>query len=468
AAVGMYFTMAVTMPSRVSLGGGGVCVLFRGDQRKSEAIEFLARAAPSGGMVPSGMRAMAALHSRHGALRWEQLLAPAESLARLGHAASRAFAQDLAAAAAYVTAEPTLKRLFTTRDGRLVNTGDKIVQLELSAVLGGIRRQGAPYLHSGPFARRLAEASSAVGMPLTADDVRRNVPRVTEALAVPVGGRYVAYFVPPRATAGVVAAQMWRMAADVGDYEDQDAAGRRHVFAEAALRGFAERARWMRPDGQSRGPLSDLISDARIEGVMADFDPARHTPAARFKPVPSRISDAAYAAGFVIGDQWSNAVACGFTMNRLFGAARVALGTGIILAAPPRAQNDGSTSLAAVVVGNTKTGDIRFAANAGGGAVAATSLAGVMLDTLAREQPLAEAMAAPRVHHGGAPDVLYYEAGLPADVLASLRAQGHELRPSPGLGRVNGIYCPYGLKDAGALCQGEADPRGYGLAQMAQ
>ena len=59
AAVAMYFAMAVTLPSRVSLGGGGVCVLFQGGEKRGHAIEFLARAAPSGGMVPSGMRAMA-------------------------------------------------------------------------------------------------------------------------------------------------------------------------------------------------------------------------------------------------------------------------------------------------------------------------------------------------------------------------------------------------------------------------
>ncbi|MEE9196347.1 MAG: gamma-glutamyltransferase, partial [Alphaproteobacteria bacterium] len=95
AAVAMYFAMSVTIPSRVSMGGGGVCVVFQSNNELGEAIEFMPRAAPSGGMVPSGMRAMAALHARHGALRWAQLIVPAESLARFGHAVSRSFAKDL-------------------------------------------------------------------------------------------------------------------------------------------------------------------------------------------------------------------------------------------------------------------------------------------------------------------------------------------------------------------------------------
>ncbi len=41
AAVAMYFAMAVTLPSRVSLGGGGVCVLFQGREKRGHAIEFV-------------------------------------------------------------------------------------------------------------------------------------------------------------------------------------------------------------------------------------------------------------------------------------------------------------------------------------------------------------------------------------------------------------------------------------------
>ncbi|HEY5597697.1 MAG TPA: gamma-glutamyltransferase, partial [Kiloniellales bacterium] len=187
AAVAMYFTMAVTIPSRASLGGGGVCVAFDGAKKQGEAIEFLPRAAASGGIVPSGMRAMAVLHARHGALRWEQLLAPAETLARFGHAVSRAFAQDLAAEAETIAASPEVSRLFMARSGRLARTGDRVIQPELSAVLGGIRQQGAAYLHGGPFARRLADASSAVGMPLSIEDVRDTLPNLVEAVQVPSG-----------------------------------------------------------------------------------------------------------------------------------------------------------------------------------------------------------------------------------------------------------------------------------------
>jgi len=467
AAVAMYFAMAVTMPSRVSLGGGGVCVVFDGGNRAAQAIEFLPRAAPSGGMVPSGMRAMAALHARYGAIRWEELISPAETLARFGHAVSRAFAMDIAAGQSLIQANPELRQMLSAKSGRLAQTGDRIVQGELSSVLSGIRQEGAAYLHSGPFTRRLAEASTAVGMPLTPEDIREQLPRLVDAVEVPVGD-YVAFFAPPRATGGVVAAQMWGMLSDVRDFTDAPRDEQPHLFVEAALRAYAQRATWMQADGTSREPLADLVARERLQNMLADYDPQRHTPAAAISPPPAHVSSQGYSAGFVVADQWRNAVACSFTMNRLFGSGRVARGTGILLAAPPRSPNDGSTSQVAAVVGNVHTGDVLFAGTAGDGPVGETALVRVMLETLAGGRDLEAALALPRVHHGGAPDEVLYESRLDPALIDGLRRRGHTLRAVAALGHVNAFHCPQGLHANPGTCQVGHDPRGFSLASVAQ
>ena len=70
-----------------------------------------------------------------------------------------------------------------------------------------------------------------------------------------------------------------------------------------------------------------------------------------------------------------------------------------------------------------------------------------MVESLAGGRGLHEAMALPRVHHGGAPDVVWYEPGVNGATLDGLRRRGHQLRPTPALGRVNAFHCPNGLRD---------------------
>ena len=77
-------------------------------------------------------------------------------------------------------------------------------------------------------------------------------------------------------------------------------------------------------------------------------------------------------------------------------------------------------------------------------------------------------MAAPRVHHGGKPDVVWYETGLDGASLEGLRRRGHHLREVPALGHVNAFHCPEGLQGDPELSVVANDPRGFGLAYIAQ
>ncbi|HEY9548997.1 MAG TPA: gamma-glutamyltransferase, partial [Kiloniellaceae bacterium] len=72
AAVAMYFAMAVTLPSRVGLAGGGICLAhnsglgFQEGAPFAEVFEFLPDPAAPERPSLAGPRAMAVLHARHG------------------------------------------------------------------------------------------------------------------------------------------------------------------------------------------------------------------------------------------------------------------------------------------------------------------------------------------------------------------------------------------------------------------
>lgn len=103
AAVAMAFTLTATLPSQAGLGGGGTCLVYNQPAKKVEVLDFLSPPPAATGpktirpsAIPTLPRGLFALHSKYGRLRWEQLMAPAETYARLGIPASRAFTQQLA------------------------------------------------------------------------------------------------------------------------------------------------------------------------------------------------------------------------------------------------------------------------------------------------------------------------------------------------------------------------------------
>ena len=139
AAVAAFFGLTVTYPAAVGLGGGGVCLYYDHRQNIAETLDFRLRAPAAGGdiAVPGTLRGMALLHSRYGRLRWAQLIAPAETMARFGHQMSRAMARRLAPAAARLDADALAKRIFLNPDGTLAAKQPEIADRERMERPGG-------------------------------------------------------------------------------------------------------------------------------------------------------------------------------------------------------------------------------------------------------------------------------------------------------------------------------------------
>lgn len=200
AAVAAGFALSVTMPSRAGLGGGGACLVFGQSRGETQAILFEAGArrgtAPGAdrpAAVPMMARGLFALHTRGGRLRFEELIRPAEDLARQGNPVSRAFATDLAAVAAPLFADPQARAIFAGPDGRPLTEGAPLVQRDLALSLSALRTAGPGDIHQGTLARRLAEASVSAGGGLTVDDMRAGIARLVPPVTTRQGNDTVAF-----------------------------------------------------------------------------------------------------------------------------------------------------------------------------------------------------------------------------------------------------------------------------------
>ena len=419
AAAAMAMAMTVTLPSRVGLGGGGVCLAFRRDvdgPTLADAIVFTPEPTPSGTVTPRMARGLAVLHARHGSQLWGDMVQPAENLARFGHAVSRAFATDLRDSAEFA-ATPDLIAMFAKPNGEWVNEGDRVVQPGLAAVLSGISLRGGAYMNMGNFARRLSDQAMAVGYPMTLEQIRGAKPQVLEPMMIEVGVDRIV--LPP---APLVSGQQTAAA-----YQRLDNEG------------------W---------------ADANLEERVALVE--------RFpKPIFAGLTGSDSAAGLVVGDRFGGAVACSFTLNRLFGAGVTAGDTGFLLSAPPT-MDPQFLSLAPAIYANFINVKARLAISANG--PQGPDLAAAALNDAVDSRALRFVDPGPL----GAP--------LPkGQERAIVLGQNRDQQPSVASGlnsrdvvsggtnaRASFFFCPEGLLESGpdGDCLALSDPRGHGLAEI--
>ncbi len=456
AAAALYFALAVTMPATAGLGGGGMCVVYDPKLNRTEALDFVARAPAEGGSValPGNAAGMFALQGKYGRLRWAQVVAPAERMARDGVRVSRAMAADLAQLAA--TSDPLTRQRFARGDGTPLGEGEVVAQRELASVLTALRTRGTIEVYGGTLGEQFALGAAALGGRFTLAELRQIRPAFRATVPVRFDGLSL-HFAPPPATAGLASAQMWRMLEPRWRRARDDE--RPHLLAEAGLRVAASRDRWERPDLSAAAAPGELIGDREIDAAMASYQPDRRAQPASLRTPANRPEGGSPASGFVVADSGGGAVACAVTLHKPLGVGRLIAGLGFAPAAVPDGAGAGPQAMSPMLAVRGSAGQFVMAASATGGPAAASALAEVALRALVDERPLEEAIAAPRVQFSGAPDTALVE-----DAGAGLARLGYRLQQDPALGRVNAILCPGGLVAAPGRCQFRADRRGAGMA----
>jgi len=218
AAVAGAFAMSVTLPSRAGLGGGGACLVYNAARRTTEAVVFppgpragLPQGVDRPAAVPLMARGLFLLHTRGGRLRFEQLVRPAEDLARLGTGISRVLADDLAAVAQPLLADPNARSVFGGTGGGTLAAGDRMTQLDLGATLATLRTAGVGEMYQGPLSNRLEDGSRIAGGGLTGAELRAARAEVIEPQRLQAGND-IAFFLPAGAEAGAGTAQAFQEA----------------------------------------------------------------------------------------------------------------------------------------------------------------------------------------------------------------------------------------------------------------
>ncbi len=362
------------------LGGGGVAV----EMAYGGGVATVVDAGSVG--VPAALAALEKAWKRHGRLDWDRLFEPVIRVTRQGFPLPSACHHYLG-----YSADPVFSRshegygALHDDSGRLLPPGSPILVPGLADSLALIAEQGAGVFYRGPLAEAMVAHVQARDGMLTLADLADCEAIVRPALELQVGDWRIATNPPPAIGGAILAAML--LAAGWPLPAGSDAATTARM---AAIQQLALDFRRTRLDG-SEDPREDIAALLASARAQADTAPS----------APSTIHvSATDAAG----------LCCAITLSAGYGSGLIPPGTGLWLNNCLGELELNPRGLAFAAPGTPVPSNMAptCARHAGDGAALAigspgadritTALFQVLVEFLGGTRPLAEAIAAPRLH----------------------------------------------------------------------
>ncbi|MEP6857827.1 MAG: gamma-glutamyltransferase [Gemmatimonadales bacterium] len=484
AAVAVGFALAVTFPEAGNLGGGGFMVIRMANGR-SAALDYRETAplaatrdmyvgpdgkltgqsliGPRASGVPGAVAGMVEAHRRFGVLPLAKVLEPAIRLASEGFIVDAALFRSLSDGN-YRISGFAGKSLFIPK-GAPPPIGSTLVQPELARTIRLIAQGGSGAFYQGSIADSIAAEMKRGGGLITKEDLARYRPIWRDPIRSTYRG-YTYLAMPPSSSGGTTMSEILNILEAYGPAAAFGTAPRIHAYASASQRAFVDRNSKLGDPAFVQAPVATLISKAYARTLAKTISRDHADPTTS---LASQSGEGSHTTHYSVVDASGNAVATTTTLNDLYGSGVFVRGAGFFLndemddfAAKPGTPNmfglvqgeanaiaPGKRMLSAMsptIVLDPK-GNLLLVTGARGGPRIISATSQIILDVIDHRMSLADAMSAPRVHHQALPDSIRVEkGGFRAEVLARLRAMGHNVYEGGGIAsaasimRVKGGY----------------------------
>jgi gamma-glutamyltranspeptidase/glutathione hydrolase len=497
AAVAIGFALAVVHPSAGNIGGGGFMVMRFADGAVA-SIDYRETApgratrdmyldsagnvteasvtGPLAAGVPGSVAGMAEAHHRYGKLPWSEVLAPAVRLAREGFVLDGDRAGGIRADAERLARFPASAAQFLP-NGVPPDSGATLVQADLARTLQAISDSGPDVFYRGSIADLIVAEMRRGGGLISREDLAAYAPLWRQPIAFAYRGHTI-YSMPPSSSGGTTLAEMLNMLETRDRLARFGSVEQLHFMTEVMRRAFADRNAYLGDPAFVEMPVATLISQEYAARRAADIAPDTATPSSDIAP---GLGEGMHTTHYSVVDALGNAVSVTTTLNSGFGSAVTVTGAGFLLnnemddfaAAPGKPNQYGLVQGDANAIAPGKrmlsamtptivldpAGRLLMVVGTPGGPTIITTVAQVISNVIDQRMSLADAVAAPRIHHQHLPDVIRYEGGLDSTTVRRLRAMGYTLRAREGYsGEVAAII----RGERGWI--GVADPRMQGLA----
>ncbi|MFT5172494.1 MAG: gamma-glutamyltranspeptidase/glutathione hydrolase [Gammaproteobacteria bacterium] len=500
AAVAVGFALAVTLPRAGNLGGGGFMLIHHAKNNATHALDYretapdaashdmfvdangkvdtrAARFSHRSAGVPGTVAGLTQALKTFGTMPLAQVMAPAIRLAREGITVTGDLADSLRARAKRLKEHAPSANIFFKADGSAFKVGERLIQADLARSLQLISEHGAKVFYQGEIAARIVSDMRIHDGLIRAADLAgyRTVMRS------PVFGTYRGHAIasmPPPSSGGVHLIQILNVLEGfpIG-FLGHNSADTIHLLTESMKLAYADRASHLGDADFIRVPVQGLTSKSYAGVLRERINLQQARPSAQIAAGRPAMYESNETTHFSIMDAFGNVVANTYTINFSYGSGIVVPGTGILLnnemddfSAKPGAANAygliGSeanaieprkrplSSMTPTIV--FRAGKALLATGSPGGSRIISTTAQVIMNVIDHRMNIAEAVAAPRIHHQWFPDELRVESGISPDTLAILRARGHAVVENNAMGSANSVM----RTDQGLL--GTADSRRRG------
>jgi gamma-glutamyltranspeptidase/glutathione hydrolase len=502
AAVAVGFALAVTFPNAGNIGGGGFMMVRLAKTNQVIAIDYRetapfaatkdiflnakgeadAKKSRETGLaigVPGTIAGLALAHQKYGSGKFTlaELIAPALKLARDGFFVDDPLAESIAQSKSLLARWPSSAAIFLRPDGSVPKKDELLIQRDLANTLDMIARDGPNAFYHGPIAEKIVRSVQAAGGIMTKEDLAQY-----EAVErKPVHGtyhNYDIYSMPPPSSGGVHLIQMLNLLdgfdlGPLGPASGQAA----HIRVEAMKLAYADRAKYLGDPDYVKVPVAGLTSKEYAGQLRKLINPERALAAKDVKPGNPYPFEGNHTTHYSIVDKDGNAVANTYTLNLHYGTGLVAEGTGVLLnnELDDFAAKRGVPNAFGLVGGDANApgpgkrplssmtptfvmqgGRLVLVTGSPGGSRIITTVLNVIVNLLDYKMSLADAVAAPRIHHQWLPDEVQVEPDVLPDMVWLLERRGNKVVQSSYWGSANSILVT--KKDL----QGVADPRTRG------
>ena len=504
AGVAVGLALAVTLPRAGNVGGGGFILLHLAEEDRTVVVDFreTAPAAAHADMffgadgevdndeyrfshkssaIPASVAGFDHLLRNYGTMSWREVAQPAIDLARDGMVVWEDLAVNLARSKPRLSANPASRAKFYKPDGSNYEVGDLYRQPDLAWTLEQIAEGGADAFYRGEIARRIATDMARHNGLITMDDLANY--RVVER--EPVRGTFRGYDIAAMSapsSGGMHIVQMLNIFENFPLKEmGYGSADAMHVMAESMKLAYADRSKYLGDPDHLELPVAALTSKDYAAELARGISLSSARPSSDIGPGNLAPYESPETTHYSILDSEGNALVNTYTLMFSYGSGVVIEGTGILMN-----NNLGNFTLRPDIpdaFGLMGSADNQIAAgrrpvssmtpiivlrdgrpflltgSPGGSRIITTNLQ-LLVNVLEHGMNIADATARPRMHHQWYPDRLEVESGFSPDVIRALRARGHDVQFSAGMGSLQTVMFSDGL------FYGYADPRRPGAMAL--